>query len=161
MKIIFTILILGILGALIFAGIKVLELRAEGAEFIREADRFNIPVVKNLVSELSSWKYEDLKPHLDDGFLKIFTQKEFQKELDRLSVLGKVKKIKYIRHAGHKRYKNWQYTTCAVNKYSASTDFDNGKGTVVIDLNHCHKNVEVTFFQVHSKAIPIPKTALQ
>lgn len=138
------------------AGAGVVQLRQEGAELVREADRFNIPVVKKMMAALSTWDYKNLKPYLDKNFTKIFPDKEFQKELDKLSILGKVKKIKYIRHAGHKRYKNWLYSACAVNKYSVSTEFENGKGNVVFDVNHCYKNAEVTFFQVHSKTLPEP-----
>ena len=137
-----------------------MQLRQEGAELVREADRFNIPVVKKMMNELSSWNYKKLKPYLNKSFETVFPDEEFQKELDNLSILGKVKKIKHIRHAGHKRYKKWLYTVCAVNKYSVSTEFEKGKGNVVIDLNHCHEKVEVTFFQVHSKALPEP-TAVQ
>ena len=39
--------------------------------------------------------------------------------------------------------------------------FPSGRGNVVIDLNHCHEKVEVTFFQVHSKALPIPDAAFK
>lgn len=143
-----------LLSVLITAGIIVGKLRSEGAELIREADRFNVPVVKQLMSELSKWDYESLTPYLNKKFTILFTKEEFQKELDNLSVLGEVKKIKHIRHAGHKRYKNWLFSICAVNKYSVSTVFEKGNGTVVIDLNHCYKRVKVTFFQVHSKLLP-------
>ena len=129
------------------------KFRNEGAELVREADRFNVPVVKSVMSELSKWNYESLTPHLSKEFTKIFTAEEFQKELDNLSILGEVKKIKYIRHAGHKRYKNWLFSSCAVNKYSVSTEFEKGNGTVVMDLNHCYRRVKVTFFQVHSKIL--------
>jgi|GEM_PF-5673358 len=145
-----------ILIVVVFAITALIKLRAQGAELVREADRFNIPVVKQTMAELSAWDYKKLKPYLDDGFLELFPDQEFQKELDNLSILGDVKNIRHIRHAGHKRYKNWLYTVCAVNKYSVSTDFEKGRGNVVFDLNHCHEKVEVTFFQVHSKALPIP-----
>lgn len=143
-----------LLSVLIIAGIIVGKLRSEGAELIREADRFNVPVVKQVMSELSKWDYVSLTPYLNKKFTILFTKEEFQKELDNLSVLGDVKKIKHIRHAGHKRYKNWLFSICAVNKYSVSTVFEKGNGTVVIDLNHCYKRVKVTFFQVHSKLLP-------
>lgn len=148
------VLMIILLSVLITAGIIVGKLRSEGAELIREADRFNVPVVKQLMSELSKWDYESLTPYLNKKFTILFTKEEFQKELDNLSVLGEVKKIKHIRHAGHKRYKNWLFSICAVNKYSVSTVFEKGNGTVVIDLNHCYKRVKVTFFQVHSKLLP-------
>ncbi len=152
------VLVVAVLGV---AAAGVMQLRQEGAELVREADRFNVPVVKKMMSELSSWDYKKLKPYLNESFETVFPDQVFQKELDNLSILGKVKKIKHIRHAGHKRYKNWLYSACAVNKYSVSTDFENGKGTVVFDVNHCHKKAEVTFFQVHSKALPDPTTVLQ
>lgn len=148
------VLMIILLSVLITAGIIVGKLRSEGAELIREADRFNVPVVKQVMSELSKWDYVSLTPYLNKKFTILFTKEEFQKELDNLSVLGEVKKIKHIRHAGHKRYKNWLFSICAVNKYSVSTVFEKGNGTVVIDLNHCYKRVKVTFFQVHSKLLP-------
>lgn len=148
------VLMIILLSVLIIAGIIVGKLRSEGAELIREADRFNVPVVKQVMSELSKWDYVSLTPYLNKKFTILFTKEEFQKELDNLSVLGDVKKIKHIRHAGHKRYKNWLFSICAVNKYSVSTVFEKGNGTVVIDLNHCYKRVKVTFFQVHSKLLP-------
>ena len=143
-----------LLTILVTAGVMVAKLRSEGAELIREADRFNVPVIKQMMSELSKWDYDSLTPYLNKKFKKLFSKEEFQKELDNLSVLGEVKKIKHIRHAGHKRYKNWLFSNCAVNKYSVSTDFEQGSGTVVINLNHCYKRVKVTFFQVHSKHLP-------
>lgn len=152
------ILVLIVLGV---AGAGVAQLRQEGAELVREADRFNIPVVKKMMAELSNWDYIKLKPYLNKSFEEVFPDEEFQKELDNLSILGKVKNIKHIRHAGHKRYKNWLYTLCAVNKYSVSTEFEKGNGNVVFDINHCHKKAEVTFFQVHSKELPIPSAALE
>jgi len=145
-----------VLAAVVFAVSELIKLRAEGAELVREADRFNMPVVNQMMAELSAWDYENLKPYLDEGFMEIFPDEEFQKELDDLSILGDVKNIRHIRHAGHKRYENWLYTLCAVNKYSVSTDFEKGRGNVVFDLNHCHEKVEVTFFQVYSKALPMP-----
>lgn len=151
---------ISILAAVVFAVSEFVKLRAEGAELVREADRFNIPIVNKMMVGLSAWDYKDLKPYLDEGFMKIFPDEEFQKELDNLSILGEVKKVKHIRHAGHKRYKNWLYTVCAVNKYSVSTEFEKGNGNVVFDVNHCHKNVEVTYFQVHSKELPMPSAAL-
>ena len=156
--IIFLLLVLAVLGV---AGAAVMQLRQEGAELIREADRFNVPVVKKMMNELSSWDYKKLKPYLNESFETVFPDREFQKELDYLSVLGEVKKIRHIRHAGHKRYKHWLYSSCAVNKYSVSTKFENGKGTVVFDVNHCHEKAEVTFFQVHSKVLPDPTTRLR
>ena len=153
MKIKITLLVI-VLIILIGLGVVVGKFRSQGAELIREADRFNVPVVKQFMADLSAWDYETLTPYLNKRFLEIFTKEEFQKELDSLSVLGKVKKIKYIRHAEHKRYKNWLFSKCAVNKYSVSTDFEKGSGTVVIDLNHCYQRVKVTFFRVHSKSLP-------
>ena len=147
------VLLLIVLGV---AGAGVLQLRQEGAELVREADRFNVPVVKKMMAELSSWDVNKLKPYLNESFAEVFPDEEFQKELDKLSILGKALKIRHIRHAGHKRYKNWLYTACAVNKYSVSTNFEKAKGTVVFDVNHCHKKAEVTFFQVHSNALPNP-----
>ena len=154
------VLLIVVLCAVAFAAYEVMKLRAEGAELVREADRFNIPVVNNMMNSLSTWDYKNIKPYLDENFMKLFPDEEFQKELDKLSILGEVKEIRHIRHAGHKRYKNWMYTTCAVNKYSVSTEFEKGRGNVVIDLNHCYDKVDITFFQVHSKALPEP-TALQ
>ena len=150
-----------VLSTIVFAVTEIIKLRAEGAELVREADRFNIPVVKKMMAELSAWEYTRLKPYLNNSFTEVFSDEEFQKELDNMSILGKVKKIKYIRHADHKRYKNWLYSACAVNKYSVSTEFENGNGNVVFDLNHCHEKAEITFFQVHSKALSVSNAALQ
>lgn len=151
-KIIISIVVIAVF---LMAGLLVTKVRSEGAELVREADRFNVPIVKEVMSELSEWNYERLMPYVNKGFIKVFSKQEFQKELDHLSVLGRVKNIKHIRHAGHKRYKHWLFSSCAVNKYSVSTEFEKGKGTVVFDLNQCHKKVKVTFFQVHSKSLPM------
>ena len=159
MKVVLIICLILIFIVLGIAAAGVIQLRQEGAELVREADRFNLPVVNNMMNELSTWNYKNLKPYVDKNFIKIFPDEEFQKELDNLSVLGEVKQINYIRHAGHQRYKKWLYTVCAVNKYSVSTVFENGKGNVVFDVNHCYKNAEVIFFQVHSKDLPEPNAA--
>jgi len=140
---------------LMATGLVVGKMRSEGAELVREADRFSVPVVKQVMTVLQKWDYESLLPYMNKSFKKTFSKQEFQKELDNLSILGDVKAIKYIRHSGHKRYKHWLFHSCAVNKYSVSTIFEKGKGTVVMDLNHCYKKVKVTFFQVHSKVLPV------
>ncbi len=132
-----------------------------GKERLREADRFNVPLLKTFLSKLSSWSYVDIKPYLSKKFITAFEEGEFQKELDRLSILGKVISFKHIRHVSHTPYKHLLFGECAVNKYSVSTQFENGKGVVIMSFNHCFKNVEVTFFQVHSKALPIKAPALQ
>ena len=155
MKYIKIILIIITLVILMMAGLVIVKARSEGAELVREADRFNIPVVKQVMSVLPKWNYESLLPYMNKSFSKVFSKEEFQKELDNLSILGDVKAIKHIRHSGHKRYKHWLFHSCAVNKYSVSTVFEKGKGTVIIDLNHCYKKVKVTFFQVHSEVLPV------
>ena len=151
-KIVLTIIVLAIL---VIAGLVAGKTRSEGAEFVREADRFNVPVVKQVMSVLPKWDYESLLPYMNKSFSKVFSKEEFQKELDNLSILGDVKAIKHIRHSGHKRYKHWLFHSCAVNKYSVSALFEKGKGTVIMDLNHCYKKVKVTFFQVHSEILPV------
>ncbi len=153
MKYIKIISIIIIFVTLLATGLVVGKMRSEGAELVREADRFNIPVVKQVMLVLPKWNYESLLPYMNKSFNKIFSKEEFQKELDNLSILGDVKAIKHIRHSGHKRYKHWLFHSCAVNKYSVSTVFEKGKGTVVMDLNHCYKKVKVTFFQVHSEVL--------
>ena len=140
---------------LMITGLVVGKTRSEGAELVREADKFNIPVVKQIMSVLPKWNYESLLPYMNKSFNKTFSKEEFQKELDNLSILGDVKAIKHIRHSGHKRYKHWLFHSCAVNKDLVSTLFEKGKGTVVMDLNQCYKKVKVTFFQVHSKVLPV------
>ncbi len=153
MKYIKIILIIITLVILMMAGLVIVKARSEGAELVREADRFNIPVVKQVMLVLPKWNYESLLPYMNKSFSKVFSKEEFQKELDNLSILGDVKAIKHIRHSGHKRYKHWLFHSCAVNKYSVSTVFEKGKGTVIMDLNHCYKKVKVTFFQVHSEVL--------
>ncbi len=155
MKYIKIILIIITLVILMMAGLVIVKARSEGAELVRESDRFNIPVVKQVMSVLPKWNYESLLPYMNKSFSKVFSKEEFQKELDNLSILGDVKAIKHIRHSGHKRYKHWLFHSCAVNKYSVSTVFEKGKGTVIMDLNHCYKKVKVTFFQVHSEVLPV------
>ncbi len=155
MKYIKIISIIIIFVMLMATGLVVGKMRSEGAKLVREADRFNIPVVKQVMSVLPKWNYESLLPYMNKSFKKTFSKEEFQKELNNLSILGDVKEIKHIRHAGHKRYKHWLFHSCAVNKYSVSTVFERGKGTVVMDLNHCYKKVKVTFFQVHSEVLPV------
>ena len=131
------------------------------AERIREADRFNVPVIEQLMPQLSNWNYDDLKPYLGKKFIQALPREEFQKELDALSILGKMLSFQAPRHVSHTRYKHWLYGQCAINKYSVSTKFAKDKGVVIFKLNHCLENTEVTFFQVHSKALPTNSPALQ
>jgi hypothetical protein len=147
-----------VIGALIVAAV---QFRAVNAELLREADRFNVPVLDKALFALSDWDYQTLKPHLSKKFLKSFTEEEFQKELDEMSILGKVESIRIRRHVNHSKYKHWLYGECAVNKYSVSTNFAKGRGVVIMNLNHCYKKAEVTFLQVYSKVLPVKSPALQ
>ena len=131
----------------------VVNIRQQGAELVREADRFNVPVIQDLMTNLSSWKYKNIQSYLNKNFIKSLSEDEFQKELDNLSALGEVKKLKHIRHVRHGRYDHWLFSSCAVNKYSVSTDFENDSAVVVINLNQCYEKVSVTNFQIHSKLI--------
>ena len=137
------------------------SIQQQGVERLREADRFNVPVIEQVMAQLSNWKYGSIKPYLGEKFIQSLTQEEFQNELDGLSLLGKIRSSAAPRHVSHARYKHWLYGECAINKYSVSTKFDKGKGVVIFKLNHCYKNVEVTFFQVHSRALPTRLPALQ
>lgn len=142
-------------------GATVWNLRQEGMQLVREADRFNVPVVEEVIPLLSDWSYETLEPYLHKKFTKALPEEELQKELDQLSILGKVRAYRYIRHVAHARYKHWLYGYCAVNKYSVSTAFEKGKGVVVINLNHCYEKVKISFFKIHSDALPTDSPALQ
>ena len=142
-------------------GITIWTLRQQGAQLVREADRFNVPVIEKVIPLLSSWDYETLEPYLHKKFTKALPKEEMQKELDQLSILGNVRAYRYIRHVNHARYKHWLYGYCAVNKYSVSTAFEKGKGVVVLNLNHCYEKVKVTFFKIHSNALPTRPPALQ
>lgn len=144
----------------LFAG-AAWALRQIATERIREADRFNVPVIELVMSQLSSWKYDALEPYLGKKFIKAFAREEFQQELDELSILGKIVSYQHIRHVNHSRYKHWLYGQCAANKYSVSTKFEKDKGIVIFNLNHCFEDVEVTFFRVHSKALLTKSPALQ
>ena len=150
LKIFISLTLISLLAVLI-AGI--FSIRQQGAELIREADRFNVPVIKEVMSKLSLWDYESVKPYLNKKFIKSLSQEEFQKELDNLSILGKVKKIKHIRHVSHSRYDPWLFSSCAINKYSVSTDFEKDSGVVIFKINQCYEKITITFFQVHSKLL--------
>ena len=140
----------------------ILTFRQIGPDRIREADRFNIPVMEKAMKQLSSWDYNDLKPYLGKNFIELLASDEnLQKDLDEISVLGKVRSFDVPRHVSHKRNKHWLYGQCAVNHYSVSTRFEKGKGSVKFKLNQCYENAEITFFQVVSKALPTKSPALQ
>ncbi len=145
--------------ALIIAAGSVL--RNVNAELLREADRYNVPIIDKAIFKLSDWNYKALKPLLSKKFIQALSEEDFQKELDELSVLGNVESIRIRRHVNHARYKHWLYGECAVNKYSVSTNFTKGRGVVIFNLNHCYKSAEISFFQIHSKALPVKSPALQ
>lgn len=145
----------------VLAGGAVWVLQHASAERIREADRFNVPVIEQMMSELSNWSYDDLQPYLEKNFIQALPKEEFQSELNALSILGQILSFQAPLHVTHLPYKHWLYGQCAVNKYSVSTKFEKGKGVVIFKLNHCFENVKVTFFQVHSDALPTISPALQ
>ena len=47
------------------------------AERIREADRFNVPVIEQLMPQLPNWNYDDLKPYLGKKFIQALPREEF------------------------------------------------------------------------------------
>jgi len=152
-------LILAILAVVVAA---VWYLQHLSPERIREADRFNIPVIEKAMGQLSSWNYNDLKPYLSKSFVELLaTDDDLQKDLDVISVLGKVISFDTPRHVNHKSYDHWLFGKCAVNLYSVSTKFEKGKGSVKFKLNHCFENAEITFFQVVSRSLPTKSPALQ
>jgi len=139
----------------------IITLRQISPERVREADRFNIPVIENAMNQLSSWDYNDLKPYLSKRFIELLATEAFQKELDEISVLGKVVSIDTPRHVSHKSYNHWLFGKCAVNRYTVSTRFEKGKGSVNFKLNHCYEKVEIVFMQVFSRNLPTKSPALQ
>lgn len=139
----------------------IIPLRQAGTEKIREADRFSMPVIERVMNQLSSWNYRNLKPYLHKKFIRSLSEKEFQQELDGLSVLGKVIEFKNVRHVRHASYKHWLYGKCAVNKYSVPTQFEKGKGVIIFNVNHCFEEAKISFFQVHSKALPVKSPAFE
>lgn len=161
MKTFLVIVLILVIIVLSLAAAGVIQLRRAGPELVREADRFNVPVIDKAIFQLSNWDYQSLKPFLSEKFVTSLPKGEFQKELDELSILGKVESIRIHRHVNHARYAHWLYGQCAVNKYSVSTNFSKGRGVVIFNLNHCYKKAEITSFQVHSKVLPAKSPALQ
>lgn len=139
----------------------ILMLRQISPGKIREADRFNIPVVESAMKQLSSWDYNDLKPYLSKRFIELLAAESFQKDLDEISILGKVVSFDTPRHVSHKSYNHWLFGKCAVNRYTVSTKFEKGKGSVNFKLNHCYEKVEIVFMQVFSRNLPTKSPALQ
>ena len=76
-------------------------------------------------------------------------------------MLGKVIEFKNVRHVSHASYKHWLYGECAVNKYSVPTQFEKGKGVIIFNVNHCFEEAKISFFQVHSKALPVKSPAFE
>lgn len=162
MKVLLAIVLTIIIAVLAVAAAGVFQLRKEGPQLAREADRFNIPVIEQATNKLSSWNYDDLKPYLGKKFIELLaTDKELQQDLDTISVLGKVVSFRNPRHVSHKKYDHWLYGNCAVNRYSVSVRFEKGKGVVKYKLNHCYKNPKITFLQVVSKELPSNSPAFQ
>ncbi len=140
----------------------IFKMRQAGPEIVRDADQFNIPVIEQAMSKLSSWDFKDLEPFLGERFLELLaTDENLQKDLDEISILGDVISFSTPRHVSHKSYDHWLYGKCAVNRYSVSTKFEKGKGSIKFKLNHCYEDVEIIFMQVVSRHLPTKSPALQ
>ena len=155
-------LFIGIFIALISIAITIsLMVRRDSIEKVREADRFNIPVIEKAMANLSSWNFNDLSPHLSKHFYKLLkNDEELQKDFEEISVLGKVISFSTPRHVSHQVYDHWFFGKCAVNRYSVSTKFENGKGSINFKLNQCNEKVEIVFLQAVSRSLPTRSPAL-
>jgi len=47
----------------------VANIRQQGEVLIREADRFNVPVIQGLMTNISSWKFEDIQSYLNKNYI--------------------------------------------------------------------------------------------
>lgn len=150
------VLVLACVFAVVFA------MRQVGPEKMREADRYNIPVIEAAMNNLSNWDYNDLAPYLSKHFIKLLANDEnLQNDLDEISFLGKVINYRTPRHVSHKSYDHWLYGKCAVNRYTVSAQFEKGRGSVNFKLNHCFERPKITFMQVASRSLPTKSPALE
>lgn len=137
-------------------------MRQTGPEKARDADYYNIPVIEQAMSKLSSWDYNELSPYLGKKFIELLaTDEGIQKDLNTIGRLGNVLSYGAPRHVSYQSYDHWLYGKCAVNRYTVSTKFEKGKGVVKFKLNHCYERPKITFLQVVSRALPSNSPAFQ
>lgn len=136
---------------IIFLGISRFALSTICTERLSEADYFIGPYISELLEVTSQWDYEQLKPHMTEGFKQILTEDEFIKELDKLSNLGKLLSHDKPRLVKHKRFKNIFFGRKAINVFTVSAEYEKGRASVVFQIVDTCGTGKLNFITVNRK----------
>lgn len=120
---------------------------------LREVDRYAQPYIIDAMEALSAWQYSAIKPMLTDQYQAVFSNEEWQQELERLSVLGELRSFGRPQFVKHVTFKKYWLCESAIDVYSISSEFEHANAVIVFQfVNDCGK-LSVNTFKVTSSIL--------
>ena len=117
---------------------------------LEEVDRYAVPFIVEVMKRTTTWKLDDLEPFMSDKYIGAFPREEWQKELDKLSVLGSLYSFGRPRFISHQPYTKYFICKSALDVYSIETEYENENAVVILKFNNKCGDLELTDIKVNS-----------